>query len=82
MDIYKIAWMFFVVGVGLACLAWIGSVPAKVQWFGAGIALVGAVLSLFGKSKKGQKGPEEGDGKTVAEEQKRQGEEKKVDSPE
>lgn len=76
MDLNKIAWVCWIVGVGLACLSWIGSVPANVQWYGAGIALVGAVLSLLSRRKKEQKGEEkEDEEKKAAEEKGEQGEE-------
>jgi len=82
MDIRKIAWLLFIAGAGLVCLAWIGSVPTNVQWFGVGIALAGAVLSLFGKGKKEQKDSEGAieQNKASDEEGGEEGAEKKVGS--
>jgi len=47
MDLYKLAWLIWIVGTILIVLSWDGTVSAEIGWAGFVIALIGVGLSFI-----------------------------------
>jgi peptidoglycan/LPS O-acetylase OafA/YrhL len=65
MNLYKLAWLIWILGTILIVLSWDGTVGVEVGWAGFVIALIGVILSfiphLQGKSRKLPRRPSYGD---------------------